>query len=448
MKKQTLMLQGLLFIALAILYTANFNSNIFGLGKPGQFEGFQMDSEESVRIMLQKVARDGYWSSGGFMMMRDIDKEPYMSAWGLQGKIASALYLLGGKQPDFIQKGHFTVSLLFGVMMALFTVFLYRRFGWFVALAFAVLLSLSDWLVFAGRNMYLVYFLHLLPFVLSFMLFPLVLKEGRFKFWHFLCAVGGASLIKALCYFDYSSNIVLSVACGPLFFGILERRPWRQVVRWSLLSILAAGAAVALAIFAVGVQTAMYKGSWSSAFDHLTHKIAVRSLASDAGAQDGAPPGVSAWMILEQYLTLPMISLPFQKNPNRYRIFFSLFSAIAAFLPLAMCSGLDRRVFPRFASSQRTLWALTVSAGWGLIASLSWAFLMKGHMFHHIHMNGMLFYIPYMLVLYVFLAVVLRLLAMQILDWAGNREWPSYESGQQPVHAAPDVITPKSKRSS
>ncbi|MGD9872692.1 MAG: hypothetical protein AB7T27_00330 [Kiritimatiellia bacterium] len=426
MKKQALLLQGLLFFAVAILFTANCNSNLFGLGKPGQFEGFQMDSEESVRVMLQKVARDGYWSSGGFMMARDIDKEPYMSAWGLQGKVASALYLLGGQKSDFIKKGHFTVSLLFGIMMALFTVFLCRRFGWFVSLAFAVLLSLSDWLVFAGRNMYLVYFLHLLPFVLSFMLFPLVVKNRHFRFAHFLWIIGAASLFNALCFFDYVSNIVLSTAIGPLFFGICERKDWRQISRWVIFTLLASGGAVILSVLAIGVQTALYTGEISSCFNHIIHQAAFRSIAAEQNQQIGTPPGVSAWMIFEQYLTLPMISLPFQKNPNRYRIFFSLFAAIAALLPLGMSAGLDRKVFPRFASSQRMLWALAVSTAWGLAASLSWAFLMKGHMFHHMHMNGMLFYIPYMLMIYIFFAVIVRLLLLQVWDWVRNREWPCY----------------------
>lgn len=428
MKNMKLLIEGLVFFILAVFYSANFNSNLFGLGRPGQFDQFQMDSEESVRIMLLKTARDGYWSTGGFMMGRKIDDEPYFSQWGLQGKIASACYLMSGKKPTFIRTGHLVVAILFGCMLSLFTIYLSREFSWFVAIVFAFLVNLSDWLVFAGRNIYVAYFLHLLPFILSLMLFPLVLKGGRFKFKHFLWAIGAAHFAKALSYFDYSTNIVLSAAIGPLFYGILERKTWRDIFRWMAITIGVGVGVVAISIVMVAIQTALYTGSWSTCFDHLIKQAVHRSLASEANPVIGAPAGVTAWMIFEQYLTLPMISLPFAENPNRYRIYFSLYASIALLLPLAMCALLDRKVFPRFENEHRRLMAFAVATAWGLAASLSWPFLMRGHMYHHMHMNGMLFYIPYMLMLYIFFAMIIRLLGLQVWDWIRAKALPVYET--------------------
>jgi hypothetical protein len=310
------------------------------------------------------------------------------------------------------------MSVLFGATMALFALHVFRTLGFGAAAAFVVLGNLSDWMVFAGRNLYLVYFLHLLPFILSFVLYPLMREGGRFRFPHYVAAVAGAVLLKSLCYFDYSSNIVLSTATGVIFHGVLNGQPVRQIVRRSLVVIAASAVAVALAIVATGLQRGFHLHDMSRCFDHLVQKAAVRSYTPDPAA--GAPPEVSVFQIFEQYLTLPMITLPFQQ-PFRYRAYLSLFAFISLLLPCFLFAYLDGARFPRVERERRLLTGLAWATAWGLASTLSWVVLMKGHMFHHVHMNGMIFYIPYLPLLYTLAGKVLGVTAAQIADFVRRR---------------------------
>jgi hypothetical protein len=434
MKLGNIGLQATIFVLLVYGFANCFMQNPFGLGRPGTFDSFQMDSQQSVTLMMEKTKRDGLASTGGFMVMNNNVSVLYLSAWGLQGKVFSRAYSVSSAElPVFVHRMQWAMSIFFAALLAAFVLFLHRELGSTTAAVFAMLVCLSDWLVFAARNLYLVYPLHILPFLLSFMLFPkLVMGGTTASFILYLAAVGGAVLLKSLCYLDYSSNIVLSTACGPIFYGIAHRQPARRIAQWSGAVLATSAAAVFLAILAIGIQMTLHNGTAKGCFDHILRKAAVRSLQPEPTSVDGAPPGVTIMEVVEPFLTLPVISLPFTRNPERYRIYLSFFSWACALLPTTLIGFLDARMFPQCRKNRRTLAGLAAAAAWGLGATLSWAFLMKGHMYHHLHINGMICYIPYMLVLYMLIGKVLAVTTLQIRDWAARGGLPSLDEPDAP----------------
>ena len=405
-------------VIVVLFLSQDFMRNFFQLGRPEIFPNFQMDSEQSVRLMVQKTALDGQWSTGGFMLQRELNGRPYLSAWGLQGKFFSLLYaVVGGNLEGFFELGHVLMSLALAVTLTVLGLFCWREWGVGSALALWLLCSLSDWLVFAGRNMMLVYWAHLLPFVLSLLLFPQSRYENKAVLWRYFVFVGLAVLGKSLCYLDYSSNIVLSVAIGPIYFGIKNQVPWKVLAQWVVAIVVISAVAVLVAIIATGVQAAFYLGSWSEGFNQLLATASSRMYGSTNVSQ-AADANISTFQILDSYLTLPVLSLPFE--PGRYRIYLSFFAAISLWLPLFLCSLLDRDICPAFAWQRRWLFGLGVATFWGLLATISWGFLMKGHMFHHIHLNGLIFYLPYMLMIYIFLGAILARVVEQLRLWLGD----------------------------
>ncbi len=432
MKSHRLIIFIGVFCCLTTLFYQNFTKNIFKVGdpydpkqwRPRVFEWFQNDMEGAVRAMLIKTRQDGLYSSGG-MFMYPNPTNAYDRAFALHGKIYSRMYYRSPLTPDdFIHKANKVVALLFAVMLSAFTLYVYRQFGIGAAVALVVLTNLSDWLVFIGRNVYQVYFLRLLPFVLSMMLMPLVERKGRFGFYHYLAVIALAVLTLSLCCNEFITCIVFSVGTGPVFYGILKGHPWKQTAFRCFATCTTAAVMVAIGMLAITFQNYLYYKDWSKSII-VFHAIANRMFANDpafASYDWTAPANVSIFTIFNQYLTHPLLSIPYQQG-GPYKVALSVFAALFAYLPLAILAFADGRMFPRFNQNRRLMVALAGATLWGMLSSLSWA-LMKGHMWHHHHMAAMIFYIPYMLMLYIFLGKSLELAVRQIMDFVRRRSWP------------------------
>ncbi len=418
------------FLVLVWLFSASYQNNIFNLLAPfSKFDEFQTDSEMSVLLMMQRTERDGLGSTGGLMIgigvdsqgrgFRTIDAPIYLSAFGLQGQVFCVLNkILGCGWQRTTAIGHFWVALLTAIMMSLFVLYVRKTFGWVAAICLAIGALLSPWMVFAARNIYIMYLLKLLPFVLAMMLFPVYLDRPRFKLPYLLGIVGVAVLVNGLCYYDYISNTVMSLAIAPIYYGLARGLPRKKIAGWALALMVVGGAAVALAVLANIVKVGLWSGSLGQGFQHMMSTITSRAYGG-ANAAQAAPPGVSAWQILGNYWMIPALTLPGEPfNPGR--LWFSFFFWVTTWVAFAAMAFLDGRRFPVFEAARPQLVGLAAATGWGLLAALSWGFLMKGHMWHHPHMNGMMFYIPYMLLAYIFFGKLLGVWGQQVLAWAGR----------------------------
>lgn len=391
-------------ILAACIFSVNFATNLFDLGHSEtplrSFQNFQMDSEMSVTMMLIKTKQDGLWSTGGIMMERDV-KTLYPRAFGLQGKVFSWLYRSSSSDFDtFVSHAHIGVSVLFGLVLGALVVFVAREWGFGAALGLIVCLNLSDWIVFVGRNLFCVYALKFLPLVLAFFLFEWARRGEGWSRWNaYLGIVGLAVLADSLCIAWPSTNVVLSVGAVPVYFGLRDQAPWPRIAGWVTGLVGVALVATVLALVLTAVQAGLHYHSMGSGFRDIFGAASTRMYAHDNGMRS-APPGVSAFRIFEQYLTLPVISVP-GDDAQRYRVYTSLFAAIGLLVPAVLAVFLDGRRFHIFESERRRLIGLAGATVWGLGASLSWAFLLKGHMWHHMHLNGVIFYVPYLVLLYV-----------------------------------------------
>jgi hypothetical protein len=447
------LIRSAFFFLLAFLFTQSFSRNILSVGLPydpnrwqaNVFETFQGDSEMSVTLMMEKTRKDGLGSTGGFMMgvskdgKRDLQSPVYPSTFGLQGKILSFLYYDSSlTMEEFCGRARLVIALLFALTMATFVLFVHREFGLSAAVTLTGLLLVSDWLVFVARNLYYIYFLLLLPLVLSFVLFPRLMLCQRPKSGLYFTIIGGVVLIRSLCFVGYESNLILSTAVAPIYYGIRDGRSWRQVARWALFSLCASSVAVALAILATLIQGVVWFKSFDVAAQTLFQRYSAR-LYGGADLGSGAPVGVSIFDIFSQYLPQPMVSVPCQ-SAFRYRIYLSLFSFIALIPATVALAFSDARWFSSFEAQRRKVLGLTAAVLWGFLASLSWAFIMKGHMYHHIHMNGMIFYLPFLPMMYILLGKEFGLLARDFVS--AVKPWivpPKVKKASVSLRGAPPI---------
>lgn len=434
---------ALLGVFLTGLFTLNFTRNLFDLGvphdsrqwRPTDFMTFQNDSEISVSLMLEKTKRDGLCSTGGFMMNRSLETPPYFSAWGLQGKIFSFLYRFSDDPvPVFMDKIHGAIAFCFGLLLAGFVLYCLNEFGWMAAGVLTIGVLWSDWLVFAGRNAFLVYFMHFLPMILAWIIYPRFQRKTGFNWPGYLAVVGGATLLNALCYFDYSSNIVLSTATAPLYYGCRDGLPVRKIVKGMFLTLIASSVAVAIAILATAVQAGLWLDSFTAGFNEVLGAAASRMYGT-AQMERAAPDSVPLLAIFNQYLTIPAWTMPWLPKAGYY-VFLSFFAFLGLGIPAALVASLDGRRFPAVEAERRKLTGLSLATLWGMGATLSWAFLMKGHMFHHPHLNGLIFYLPYMLLLYVLIGKDTAVLAAGLFSKRPAPVTPVKATGEKPKRKA------------
>lgn len=385
---------GVVFLVSLIALSLQFTINFLCIGDRSIFRNFQMDSEQSVRLMVERVDRDGWASTGGMMLVRDLDGEPYKTSWGLQGKVITAIWIYCFSHFIDLQ-GYFERFQLFTAIVLAFTLcsfalFVYSIFGAVPAVVFLLLSSMSVWMVHAGRNIYLCYWVNLLPFMLSMVYHPLRSKNLYSNREIVTLSTGLAVIVflKSLISLDYCSNVVMSAACGSIFWGSIRNRGAIRIFLDAVCVMCFCALAVWIAILFTAIQAGIYDHSLFAGFNELFIAASSRSYGL-ADISRAAPQDISLSKIIDIYLTVPVIAFPFN---NHYRIYLSIFALIITLWPLSICKKLR---------DQPETGALILTAWWGLFSTASWAVLMKGHMAHHLHMNGMIFYIPYALIAYI-----------------------------------------------
>ena len=415
------------FLTLLFIYQQGFFFNSLGLkstaGNPSTFENFEAGSETSVTFMMERTRQHGPDATGGFMVgvypdgARDPGGPVYLSCFGGQGMFFSwlAARLPAMSVEEVAERSRFYVALATAAAFSLFTLFVLRRFGWTAALCFLGCTNLSVWLVFAARNIYLAFILKLVPFFLSFTLTAWSARRPRWRLPVLALALASSVLLSALCFYDYLTNTVLSLAVGPIYIGLREGWPRRRVLGWSACFIAAGAAGLILGLLLHFIKVGMAIDSFDQAFRIISH-LAVNRSFGDADPARSAGDAMSMAYVWGGYWPIQMLVLPFPQD-GEYAIWLSLQSFVFSSMILAALAFLDGRRFPVFEAERPKLVGLAAATAWGLLASVSWGLLMKGHMSHHFHMNGMMFSIPFLLLYPILLGTVLSTIARQLLQF-------------------------------
>ena len=417
----------LVFLALTFSFERAYSTNLLGLHGPfTTFDEFDKTSEVMMIMMMILNHRDGPDSTGGFMVELNENLDPkslYLSSYALQGQVFSSLTrAANGHVMKVIEIGYFSVALLTALIMSLFVFWSARMFGWGPALALVIGLHLSVWTVFSARSFYNLMVLKQLPFLVAFMVYPLTLNRPAWRFRALLGLVFGLTLLTSLCQYDYITNTVLATAVGPLCFGVMRGIPRRKFCRDATWLIVAGGLAVVVALLLHTVKLAQWFGSFAEAVEFIIGRAEARAYGTDV--LRSAPESTSLLHVWGGYLPLPLIAMPYA-NPvqwSNYTVLFSFVVLTAAYGVLAAMSLADGTLLPAFAARRGVLTGLAIATGWGLLASMSWGFVMKGHHVHHYHLNCMMFSIPFLPMLFLLAGATAETAVRQIMvSWRGRK---------------------------
>lgn len=413
----------------------SFFGNIFGVGLWREwFDGFQRDSSAIVEKTARCKEKSGY--SGPLIVAKNEDYnsvmttggcdasllKPYASQYGLQARIITALAPNdSAKLPVYFKKVNVVLSAAMAALMALVALRVRKLFGFVAAAVFATLVAFSPWIVGYAQNMYWIEPLMFAPFAFAFLSYSYC-KSSK-KMWLFYLGETILLFLKLLGGYEYISTIAISVFVPIIFFELVNNKQkiiklWKHAVMTGVVVVIAfVGAYVtnfmALADYYHSSDTALkmineraserglsgirkmrthavgnLKTLLPESYEFANRFINMEELAEDKG---------STYQYLAinagNYVLLPALSLPLSIKGVFGEIVQSiLIWVLVGYLVLFYL----KRRHPSFKYYRSFLWSLHIS----LAGALSWLILMPGHALPHAHINGIVFYMPLLLFVY------------------------------------------------
>lgn len=415
---------ALFFFSLVVL-TASFQYNFFGAAGDRFFLSHQLDSESLVIGAINKAQRDGFFSEGGYLGSfptngyenyvkgsEPVGKfRPYTSSAGVQG----VFYLMADKALRIVgvDSGYYRLqtlrmfnSISVAMVISAFAVMLCLEFGFFSAVFTVLVLCISQWLVVFGDNLYWVFCLVILPFVVSSALLK-VEESGRDVRRRLFLFVFLSVYLKSLAGFEYISTVLVSLVIPLVYFSIKNGYRFSYFAS-RLLAISVAG----LGGFFAAVVTYIVKlGAEQDSIASGLETLRVIVLKRTAGDPLSVPLSYRAslesgyWEVVSKYFNT--VAFDFDSmigvgwNPTFGQVIFLLL-----FISLLHIGFVNKDIISNEPRRRKSL-ALLISLWVSIVAPISWHVLAKGHSYVHTHMNSVLWYLPFLILAFAYVGLLI-----------------------------------------
>ena len=423
------------FFVTWFLLVISFTGNFFGVGLwRSWFDGFQRDSSAIIEKTARCKEKSSY--SGPLIVTKNEDYnsvmmsegcdtsllKPYASQYGLQARIITALAPKdNAKLPSYFKKVNILLSAAMAALMALVALRVRKLFGFVAAAVFATLVAFSPWVVGYAQNIYWIEPLMFAPFTFAFLSYSYC-KSSK-KLWLFYLGEAVLLFLKFLSGYEYISTIAMSVLVPIIFFELINNKQkiiklWKHAVMTCIVVAVAFVGAYATNFVALSG----YYHSSDTALKMINERASERGLSGirkmrayaignlktllpesyvfadrfinmEELANDKGPTYRYLAINAGNYMLLPALSLPLSLKG----VFGEIIQSILVWVLVGylVLFYLKRRR-PSFKYYRSFLWSLHAS----LAGALSWLILMPGHALPHAHINGIVFYMPLLLFVY------------------------------------------------
>ena len=302
---------------------------------------------------------------------------PYMSQYGLQGKVFGALGRHLG-QGDLNFLCCFATAAVFALIVIIAA---YKYDVLFAGCMFATFL-LSPWVVNFARNLYWVEFTWFIPMLIG-LLCAWKVESRKYRVICYL-ATFVSILVKCLCGYEYISTIMVGTIAflAVDFFAALIAREYKKAKCLFGTIVLMGLAAVVGFLVALGIHASM-RGEGNL-------MLGITQVLQDAMRRTAGIDLSMASILTGRELEALTASVW-----ETICIYFNFQTAVLA--------GIDGKLFPLLCImpivilgcncyARRIEWKYFVMYGVFLLATLSWHVLAQNHSYVHIHMNYVLWY--------------------------------------------------------
>ncbi|QJI20328.1 MULTISPECIES: hypothetical protein [unclassified Pseudomonas] len=425
-----------LFIFSMFMLTASFQYNFFGAAGERFFLSHQLDSEALVVGAINKTQKYGFLSEGGYLgtfptnsyenYLRGSEPvgefRPYTSSAGVQGIFYigadKALRAIGVESgASRLNALRLFNSMSVAAVISVFAIIVCLEFGLFSSVFTVVVLSVSQWLVVFGDNLYWVFYLVLLPFVVSGVLLKIE-EQGRDIGRALFICIFFSVYAKSLAGFEYISTVLVSSVIPLVYFSIKNQCGISYFVR-RLISISVAGVgAFFAALITYIIKLGAEQGSISSGLEILKLIVLKRTNGDPLSVPESYRASLESgyFEVISKYFNAVAFDFGSMFGVGLNVTFGSVIVLLLVISLLQVCIK-NKRLISKSADQRKSL-ALLASLWVSILAPISWHILAKGHSYVHTHMNSVLWYLPFLILAFAYVgSLISELFTWSIRDF-------------------------------
>lgn len=425
------------FAGALLLLFLSFAFNIFGVGVNGSwFASFEQGSEEIVKKTAQ--CKDDQTFYSGPLIARisqnGIPKEsdpcsevalmPYSSQYGLQARTIALFAPDDDSKLDrYFKYTELLVAFISAVIFALFAVKVRRQYGNVTASTLVIFMAISPWIIGYAGNLYWTLPFLIAPFVLTYCIYDKL--KIRWHYIIFYVAITILFTLKLLDGYEHITTMVISVLAVVVYYEYQDLRSSIKKLLYPIIFVgVSAITAFSIALLLNVISLNEYYHSFDRSLEVISQRAEARSgtISSVISVQPHVTYALEATLPevynvinyyhnLEQmndgksnpllYLAISIMNyalLPAVNLPVEIKGIFGVFIQSVLFISILGYFAIERISHKK----KRQLYAATLV---GLVGSLSWLVLMPAHAYPHAFLNGIIFYVPFLLFVYIIFGV-------------------------------------------
>jgi len=417
-----------IFPITVILLFLDFYFNLFNVVHKEWFTHHQLDAESYIMGRMARSQRDGIFSDAGLAGLLSPDEKPvtydnqpfdfqyqaylnnlgfgaystYDSHVGGQGILFSIL----DKIIPLSQKGklHFFrgVTAFFSALLLSFVLlWFYLEFGSVVYFTVLASVFFSQWLAVFARNLWWCMGVLFIPLIFVMYYLKRNFYTGKINPYILGLVVFSGVFVKCLINgFEHITSVLVMMVVPLVYYGLLYKVKIRDFIKLFLVSIAGSCIAMLLTFIILCSQISIVKGSFQKGIDHIIYSFEKRTHADpskfpdvDAESLEAGTAEVVLIYMLGSFFDLNN----YLKSSNRFiaEFIFNIryIYLIVIFLLFSFLLFFRKKDYYANSNEQRS--ALIISTWFSILAPLSWFVIFKAHSFKHMHMDFIVWQMPF-----------------------------------------------------
>lgn len=333
------------------------------------------------------------------------DFKTYNSVIDFQGVIASAFSQFVNISPkNMLLVFQFVTALLTAITLSFLALWIYGELGFFATLFAIGFMVLSEWITLFGGSVYWSLWAIYLPLV---MIAYFLKKEQNSNISHqrLMLVVYVAMLMKCLFNgFEYITTVLVMVFIPLAYYALKNQWQLKKIVNSCLNVFVAELLSIFTALSILLLQNTFVLGGVGKAYDYIIYSLEKRSIGNPASFTND--PGLveslqaSIPIVIKQYilgravkLNLEFVSIYFPKFGLK-ELEISYLTIFIFFLGVTVLF-----IFLQKGNSQDgvNIRAFIISTWLSALAPISWFVIFKAHSYLHLHLNFIIWQMPFTL---------------------------------------------------
>jgi hypothetical protein len=358
----------------------------------------------------------------------------YNSQIGGQGMLFSVLNKLIPFLPqEKLRLFNALTSLFSALTLTAIVLWFYLEFGLTVALSVLASALLSQWLVVFGRNLWWSMWSFYLP--VAIIMHYLRFKRELIKPFPFGAVVFITVLIKCLFTgYEYVTTTLVMMIVPLVYYGILQGLGFRRFLTGLFTAAFSSLLAIMLTFLILCFQIGSVQGHFVDGVNHIVYSFAKRTSGNIQGlhSKNEYAPSLEARAASSPQVVYRYLRGTFFNGNNYLYCSNQLISDyllkvhyLYLIILFIIMSGLLHYLRNRCVTEkeQRKHHALIFTTWFSVLAPLSWFIVFKEHSYEHMHMDYIVWQMPFVFFGFAVCGLVVKSLSPNLIRLAGNPSW-------------------------